>query len=213
MGAEIFAERWTPLILRELLGGARRFTDIQRGVPRMSRNLLAQRLVSLQKAGIVDRHAASKERGPEYHLTEAGRELRDVVESLGTWGYKWASKDLTDEHLDPDFVMWALYRNVRIDQLPDGRVVVLVKFRGDTKHQYWLVLKRPEVDLCISDPGFEVDLEMRAELQTMARVTLGHLALAQAMKAGSIELTGAPRHRRGLCNWLGVTHFAATAHR
>jgi DNA-binding HxlR family transcriptional regulator len=212
LGAEIFAERWTPLILRELLAGGRRFSDIQHGVPRMSRNLLAQRLVSLQRSGIIDRHAPSNGKGPEYHLTEAGRELRGVVDALGTWGYKWATKDLTDEHLDPDFVMWALRRYVRVDALPDGRVVVLVSFRGDVKHPYWLVLQRPDVDLCYIDPGFDVDVEMRAELEAMARVCLGQLSLVQAIKTGRVELSGAPRHRRGLCNWIGYSHFATAAH-
>jgi DNA-binding HxlR family transcriptional regulator len=209
LGAEIFAERWTPLVVRELLAGARRFSDIHRGVPRMSRNLLSQRLVSLQRAGIIDRRAPAAGRGHEYHLTDAGRELGAVVDALGTWGYRWASKDLTDEHLDPDFVMWALRRMVRVDALPDGRVVVLVTFRGDTRHQYWLVLNRPAVDLCLTDPGFDVDVDMRAEVEALARVCLGQLALVQAVKAGSIELSGAPRHRRGLCSWLGVTRFAA----
>jgi len=213
LGTEIVAERWTPLILRELLAGAKRFSDIQRGVPRMSRNLLAQRLVSLQRAGIIDRHAPKKGSGPEYHLTDAGRELRGVVDALGTWGYKWASKDLTAEHLDPDFVMWALRRYVRVDELPDARVVVLVTFRGDSRHRYWLVLQRPEADLCVIDPGFDVDVEMHAELEAMARVTLGQLPLVQAMKAGRIEVTGAPRYRRGLCNWLGITRFAPAAGR
>ena len=96
LGAEIFAERWTPLILRELLLGSRRFTDLQRGVPRMSRNLLSQRLRSLQTGGIIELLAAAKGHGREYRLTEAGRELGAVVESLGTWGYRWASKDLTE---------------------------------------------------------------------------------------------------------------------
>ena len=213
LGAEIFAERWTPLIIRELLAGARRFSDIQRGVPRMSRNLLAQRLVSLQRAGIIDRRAPSNGKGPEYHLTEAGHELGGVVDALGTWGYTWASKDLTDEHLDPDFVMWALHRTGSVDALPDGRVVVFVRFRGDAKHQYWLVLKRPDVDLCYIDPGFDVDVEMRAEIEAMARVCLGELSLVQAMKAGRVDLSGAPRHRRGLCDWLSVTRSAAATQR
>jgi hypothetical protein len=179
----------------------------------MSRNLLAQRLVSLQHAGIIDRRAASDGRGHEYHLTPAGRELQSVIDALGTWGYRWASKDLTGEHLDPDFLMWALRRMVRVDALPDGRVVVLVRFRGDTKHQYWLVLRRPDVDLCLFDPGFDVDVELRAELEALARVCLGHLPFAQAVRSGRIELTGAPRHRRGLCEWLGVTRFASLAQR
>jgi DNA-binding HxlR family transcriptional regulator len=213
LGAEIFAERWTPLILRELFAGARRFSDIQRGVPRMSRNLLAQRLVSLQHAAIIERLPASDGRGHEYQLTDAGLALRGVVDALGSWGYRWASKDLTDEHLDPDFLMWALRRNVRVDALPDGRVVVMVSFRGDAKHHYWLVLKRPDVDLCVVDPGFDVDLELRAEPEALARVTLGQLPLVQAVKAGRIEVSGAPRHRRALYDWIGVTRFAMTAAR
>jgi len=208
LGAEIFAERWTPLILRELLLGARRFGAIQRGVPRMSRNLLTQRLVSLQGAGILERRAATGGRGFEYQLTEAGRELQGVIDALGTWGYRWASKDLTGTDLDPDFIMWSLRRMVRVDALPEGQVVVHVRFRGDAKHRYWLVLKRPEADLCLFDPGFDVDVELRAEPESLAHVCLGHLQLAQAVKAGGIELTGAPRHRRGICEWLGVTRFA-----
>ncbi|MEP6733459.1 MAG: helix-turn-helix domain-containing protein [bacterium] len=211
LGAQIFAERWTPLILRELFAGARRFRDIQRGVPRMSRNLLVQRLVSLNHSGIIERRATPDGRGHEYHLTQAGRELQGVVDALGNWGYKWASKDLSGEELDPDFLMWALRRMVRVNELPDARVVVLVQFHGDAKHQYWLVLNRPDVDLCLIDPGFDVDVELRAEIDALAHVCLGHLPFVQAVKAGHINLIGAPRHRRGICNWLGVTRFAATA--
>jgi len=209
LGAEIFAERWTPLILRELLAGGRRFSDIHRGVPRISRNLLVQRLESLRRAGIVDRRAAENGRGHDYRLTDAGRELGAVVDALGTWGYRWASRDLTDEHLDPDFLMWALRRMVRVDALPDERVVVLFRFPRHRDRHFWLVLRRPDVDLCLFDPGFEVDVAVDAEVEALARVCLGHLALAQAMKAGQIELRGPSRHRRALGGWLGVTRFAA----
>ena len=213
LGAEIFAERWTPLILRELMAGARRFSQIQRGVPRISRNLLAQRLVSLQHAGIIDRRAPAIGRTYEYHLTEAGRELGRVVDALGIWGYRWAAKDISQEHLDPDFLMWALRRMVRVDALPDDRVVIHFSFRRDPKHRYWLVLKRPDVDLCLIDPGFDVDLELSAELEAMARVCLGHLPLVQAVKSGRVEVSGAAHHRRALYQWLGVTRFAAAAAR
>lgn len=208
LGSEIFAERWTPLLLRELLLGARRFNEIHRGVPRISRNLLVQRLASLEHSGIVERRAVAEGRGHEYSLTQAGRELSGVIEALGIWGYKWASKDLTSEHLDPDFLMWALRRRMRIESLPDHRVVIFVRFRRDTKHQYWLVLNRTEVDLCLFDPGYEVNLEMHAELEALARVYLGHLPLVQAMKSGRIEVSGASHYRRGLCNWIGITSFA-----
>src|SRR5262249_9738905 len=117
LGAEIFAQRWTPLILRELLMGGRRFSDIQRGVPRMSRNLLTRRLSSLRRSGIIEQYPAGNGHGYEYRLTTAGHELSAVVDALGIWGYRWASKDLTDKHLDPDFLMWALRRMVRINEL------------------------------------------------------------------------------------------------
>ena len=208
LGAEIFAERWTPLILRELLAGGRRFSDIHHGVPRMSRNLLAQRLVSLERSGIIDKRAVPGRRGCEYQLTEAGRALGAVVDALGTWGYRWASKDLTEEHLDPDFLMWALRRMVRREEIPAKRMVALFRFRREAKRQYWLVLKQPDVDLCLLDPGFDVDVEVHAETEVLARVCLGQLQLLQAVKAGGIALSGAPRHRRALCECLGVTRFA-----
>jgi DNA-binding HxlR family transcriptional regulator len=211
LGAEIFAERWTPLIVRELLAGGRRFSDIHRGVPKISRNLLVQRLESLQRSGIIDRRKARNGRGHEYRLTDAGRELGTVIDALGTWGYKWASKDLTDEHLDPDFLMWALRRMVRVDALPEQRVVVLFRFRRQRSNQFWLVLHRPNVDLCLFDPGFEVNVTLEADVEALARVCLGHVGLLQAIRAGQIELSGPSHYRRGLCDWLGVTRFATAS--
>ena len=211
LGAEIFAERWTPLILRELLIGNRRFSEIQRGVPRMSRNLLTQRLHSLQRSGIIEQLPAEGGHGYEYRLTIAGRELGAVIDALGAWGYKWASKDLTDKQLDPDFLMWSVRRMVRVEALPDDRVVLLFRFRRHHDRTYWLVLQRPDVDLCLFDPGYEVSLEIDAEVEALARVCLGHLPLPQAMGDGSVGVHGAPRHRHALAGWLGVTRFAGRA--
>jgi DNA-binding HxlR family transcriptional regulator len=211
LGAEIFAERWTPLILRELLMGGRRFCDIQRGVPRISRNLLAQRLQSLRGSGIIEQIPAESGHGQEYRLTVAGRELGAVIDALGTWGYRWASKDLTDEHLDPDFLMWVLRRMVRVEALPDERVVLLFRFRRCNDRLFWLVLQRPEADLCLFDPGYEVDLEIDAEVKALAQVCLGQVSLLEVMHAGEVEVHGAPHHRSALPNWLGVTRFAGLA--
>jgi DNA-binding HxlR family transcriptional regulator len=209
MGAEIFAERWTPLILRELLHGELGFNDIHRGVPRISKNLLAQRLESLRSSGIVEQVRHDGARKHLYRLTVAGRALGPVVEALGTWGYNWASKNLEDERLDPDFLMWSLRRMVRVDSLPDERIVVTFRFRKHEDRLYWLVLRRPEVDLCLDDPGYEVSLEVEGTVVALARVCLGHMDLLHALKAGEIEVHGAPRYRSALSNWLGVTRFAA----
>ena len=211
LGAEIFAERWTPLIIRELLLGARRFSDIHRGLPRISRNLLTQRLDSLRRSEIIERVATEDSQRNEYRLTVAGRELGAVLEALGTWGYRWASKDLRDKNLDPKFLMWVLRRSLRVDTLPNERVVLLFQFRRHRGQFFWLVLQRPEVDLCLFDPGFEVNLEIEAEVEALARVYLGHANLRQLMRSGEVVVHGAPRYRNALAGWLGVTHFAHTA--
>lgn len=211
LGAEIFAERWTPLILRELLLGERSFSDIHRGVPRISKNLLTQRLESLRSSGIIEQVKANGDRRHLYRMTLAGRELGPVIDALGTWGYNWASKDLEDERLDPDFLMWSLRRMVRMDALPDERVVVVFRFRRHEDRLYWLVLQRPEVDLCRDDPGYEVSLEVEGTVAALAHVCLGHLGLIQAMRQGEVEVHGAPRYRNALPSWLGVTRFASLA--
>jgi len=210
LGAEIFAERWTPLIVRELLMGGRRFSDIHRGVPRISRNLLTQRLHALQHSGIIEQRAGV-DGHQEYHLTTGGRELGAVIDALGIWGYRWASKDLADRDLDPDFLMWSLRRLVRVDALPEERVVLLFRFRGQRDKLFWLVLHQPDVDLCLFDPGYEVNLEIDAAVGVLARVCLGQVALLEAMRNGAVEVHGPPHYRNALPNWLGVTRFAAMA--
>jgi len=209
LGAEIFAQRWTPLILRELLVGERGFNDIHRGVPRISKNLLARRLDSLRKSGIIEQFRNKGERKHVYRLTVAGRALGPVIDALGTWGYNWASKDLEDDGLDPDFLMWSLRRLVRVDALPDERIVISFRFRKHEDRLYWLVLRRPEVDLCLDDPGYDVSLEVEGTVAALARVCLGHMDLPHAVKAGEIDVHGAPRYRSALSHWLGVTRFAA----
>ena len=211
MGAEIFAERWTPLILRELLHGELGFNDIHRGVPRISKNLLAQRLESLRGSGLIEQFQRDGARKHAYRLTPAGRALGPVVEALGRWGYDWASKDLEDDRLDPDFLMWTLRKLVRVDHLPDERVVILFRFRQHEDRSYWLVLTRPDVDLCMEDPGYDVNLEVEGMVRALALVCLGRTDLPRAMKCGDVEVRGAPRYRRALSSWLGVTHFASSA--
>ena len=157
-GAEIFAERWVPLILREMLDGSHRFGELRRGIPLISQSLLAQRLRSLERDGVIEARRTPDGRGSEYHLTPAGKALRPVVEALGDWGHQWTFEQLREEDFDPEVLMWFLHRLVDVDTLPERRVVVRFEFHEGRHRLWWLILHRPGVDLCLRDEGFEVDL-------------------------------------------------------
>jgi DNA-binding HxlR family transcriptional regulator len=208
LGAELFAERWTPLLLRELLYGARRFGEFQRGMPKISRNLLTERLGQLTRAGIVDRVPVGHGHY-EYVLTPAGEALRPVVVALGAWGYEWAAHEIGEGLLDPQLLMWFQRRHVHRDQLPTEPLVVRFTFRGARpKKVFWLILERPEADLCLKDPGFDVGLDVTADLDAMTQVYLGRRSLVGAIRDGSIELAGPAAARSTLLRCLAISAFA-----
>ncbi|TMD59258.1 MAG: helix-turn-helix transcriptional regulator [Chloroflexi bacterium] len=206
-GAEIFAERWTPLILRELLNGSHRFSELQIGLPRISRNLLTQRLTSLAIAGVVERRPAERGRGFSYHLTAAGEELRAVVEALGAWGYRWGGADLPSGQLDPVLLMWFIRRRVQIHTVRRARTVVRFDFRRP-RRSFWLRIEPPAVDLCFTDEGFDVELAVEADLAALTAVWLGRLRLADATAAGSVRLDGEEDARSLFGRWFGLSPFA-----
>jgi DNA-binding HxlR family transcriptional regulator len=210
LGAEVFAERWTPLILRELLAGSHRFSELQRGLPGIPRALLTQRLGSLQRAGLIERRPTQAGRGWEYHLSPAGLSFQPVVEALGRWGYQWAAEQLRPDNLDAGLLMWFLRRRVRVDRLPEERVTVQFEFRGADRRRFWLVLHRPEADLCLADPGFDTDLWVTADVRTFTQVYLGHVGIASALGDGSVTLAGRGDFRRAFSGWIGVSPFASS---
>jgi len=205
--AELLAERWTPLVIRELLAGSRRYNDIQRGVPLMSSALLSERLKTLERFGVVERRARPGGRGYEYQLTAAGEELRPWVELMGIWGQRWVRRAVTPEEADPALLMWDVRRNINVDRLPDRRLVVRFSFRDAPKgkRSWWLFLVRPEPDLCLTDPGFGVDLTVRTEAVTMAEVWVGDLDLAGAIRSRRIVLEGPSYLRRSFPRWLRLS--------
>jgi DNA-binding HxlR family transcriptional regulator len=207
VAAEVFAERWTPVILRELVLGSRRFNEIQRGVPRISRALLVKRLRELQAHGVLT------SAGGEYRLTPAGAELGEVVVQLGKWGQRWTTPVQRDT-LDARLLVWDMRRRIAIDRLPEKRVVVRFDFRGvPGSHKwprtYWLVLERPEVDLCIIEPGFDIDLFVDADLGSLSRVWLGEIPIRQAIRDGAVNLNGDRRLVRDFPSWLLLSTLAA----
>lgn len=202
---EVLGERWTLLVVREMFAGSKRFNEIHRGVPLMSPTLLSHRLRRLRRVGVVERG----EQG-DYLLTAAGRELWPVVEELGVWGMRWARDEIRPEHLDPSTLVWDMRRRLDAGALPDRRVVVELRFHGITRGQpvWWLTVDRTDVDVCLTDPGFGIDLVVDADLRTMIMVWMGDVPLAEALRAGGVTVTGAPALERAFPRWLRLAQLA-----
>jgi DNA-binding HxlR family transcriptional regulator len=208
--AEVLTERWTPLVLRELaLTGSCRFNDIQRGVPLMSSSLLTKRLRQLERAGIVERRQRVDAKGSEYHLTPAGQELGPVLVQMGVWGERWLRRPIFEESPDTGLLMWWVRGTVNTDALPTGRTVIHFRFlRAPEKLRYfWLVL--PEADLCLSDPGFGIDVTVRSDAKALTAVWMGDLDVAEALKSGAIELDGRRQLVRSFPKWFGLHPLSA----
>jgi DNA-binding HxlR family transcriptional regulator len=213
VACEVFAERWTPIILRELFAGSHRFNEIHRCIPLISRALLARRLKDLEAAGVIASVESRAGRGREYQLTEAGREFREAIDALGRWGQRWTVR-VQPQNLDAGLLMWNVRRRVDRGQLPPRRVVAHFAFRGVPStyrgaRKFWLILERSSVDLCIKDPGFDVDLVVDADLGAMARVWLGDLSFAEALRTKAIALSGPSALVKQFPSWLLLSHFAS----
>ena len=210
MASELLCTRWTMVLLRELIAGSTRFNDLRRGVPKMSPTLLSQRLKELEAAGVIERRALKSEKGVfEYRMTEAGKDLRPVVEAMGFWGQKWVEARRSLKNLDPSLLMWDMRRNLNPAPLPDRRTVIefLYPQLPVSKRFWWLVVeKQGEVDLCWSDPGFDVDLYVSTDLRTMTAIWMGLTTIAK--EGDKVVLTGDQDIARKMQTWLGLSPFA-----
>jgi DNA-binding HxlR family transcriptional regulator len=203
---ELLDERWTLLLVRELLIGPAHFNDLRRGLPRMSPALLAKRLQQLTRAGVVERVD-----GEGYRMTPAGAELRPVVEALGAWGVRWIG-ELGDADLDPKLLLWDLHRNVAPPLVPPGRTVVAFEFSGvpaPHHRHWWMVLSPGEIDVCDTDPGFDVSVRVTAELRAMVLIWRGDLSWPHALRSGDVVVHGPERWRRAVPEWFAPSQFAA----
>jgi DNA-binding HxlR family transcriptional regulator len=208
--AEVLCERWTPLVIRELLCGSKRFNDLRRGVPRMSTSLLAQRLRHLEDLGVVQRSAAGKVW--EYHLTEAGEELRPIVFALGHWGARWIGSSLRDDELDAGLLMWDVRRSVRIDEFPPAPVTIHFAFRDARKGEktWWLVVEDRTPDLCREDPGREPTLVVDTTVRALTEVWAGDRTPQEVLRSQDLRVLGAASDADRLWKWLGTGTFAQT---
>jgi DNA-binding HxlR family transcriptional regulator len=197
---EVLGERWTLLLVREMLNGASRFNDLARGLPGLSRGLLARRLRQMEAAGLVVRGEDG------YVLTPAGEDLRPLVFGLAEWGARHAFGDPRPEELDPEVLMWWLHGRIDTSELA-RRAVIQVEI-SDRRRMFWLVIEPGDASVCYTDPGFEVDAVLRSDLATMYRMWEGEIDLLDAVKAGSIEFSGPRWIVAGLPRWLQLSPVA-----
>ncbi len=209
MAAEIVCSRWTALVLREMLCGSRRFSDIRRGVPRMSPTLLSKRLKELERAGIIATRM-SPVGTAEYYLTEAGEDLRPVIMNLGIWGQRWVQSQVSLKNLDPSLLMWDMRRGLDPTPIPPRRCTIRFEYTDlpENRRYWWLIVEGKNVDLCSVDPGHEVDLYVRCHLRVMTAIWMGLAGVENERVAGRLEVDGDPVIIKSMQTWLGLSPFA-----
>jgi DNA-binding HxlR family transcriptional regulator len=210
--AELLADRWTVLIIRELLADITHFNDLERGLPGISRTLLAERLRRLVHAGVVERRTASRGLRIDYRVTVAGRELQQLIDLLGTWGARWAFGDPQRNELDPGVLMWWMRRRVCLNRMPRPRIVIEFEFRGvPSKKHFWFVIESSAgASICLQNPGFDVDVIVAADIAAFYRVWLGHMPFAEAVRRGDLHLDGMPADIRSFQSWFAWSPMEST---
>jgi DNA-binding HxlR family transcriptional regulator len=208
--AEILADRWTLLIVRELLVDVRHFNELERGLPRMSRTLLAERLRRLEDTGVLQRLEAPRGKRTEYRLTQAGRELKGIVDSFCEWGARWAFGPPRPNELDPLVLLWWMRRRVAFDHIPRRRVVIQFDFRGRASRRYWLLIEPAEASICLRHPGFDIDVTVTADIKALYQVWLGRLQLEDTLRTRQVRLDGSAADVQAFPRWFGRSRMAPT---
>lgn len=211
-GAEVLCERWTPLVVRELMCGSTQFNEIRRGVPRMSASLLAQRLRKLEEVGVVKR-LQGQGTSAQYHLTGAGEELRPIVMALGHWGARWIGSRLKRGQLDVGFLMWDIRRFMRLDECPAGRRIVihfLFTDAAEGERRWWLLVEQGQANLCRDDPDAELTLIVESSVLALTEIWTGDSDAQELLRQRKLRVIGPAREAHDLWRWLGRSAFAET---
>jgi DNA-binding HxlR family transcriptional regulator len=205
---EVLDERWTLLVVRELLLGSRHFNELRRGNPKMSPALLSKRLRRLERAGVVRRRMV--EGRSSYELTDSGLELRGVVDALGAWGARWVG-DLGEEDLDPHLLLWDVRRTLPVQRWPRGRTVLAIRFQdvAPPVSRWWVCVTGDEVDICDVDPGFEVAATVNTSLRAMTEIWRGDRGWSEAVRSGRVEVEGPTQVARAVPGWIGQSLLAS----
>jgi DNA-binding HxlR family transcriptional regulator len=208
---ELLGDRWTLLIVRDLILGAHHFNELERGLPGISRALLTGRLKRLQDEGIIERRAGANGQKVWYELTQAGRELYPIVESMTRWGAAWAFGEPRPEELDPVLLMWWIRDRVYTERLTQERVVVEFDFREARPRRFWLIMKPDDVSICVKHPGYEIDVLVTAGLSIFYQVWLGRIPFAQAIADDQITIDSTPALIQAFPNWFALSQVVGIA--
>lgn len=208
--AELFCERWTPLIIRDLAAGATRFSELRRGVPLMSPALLSKRLRQLAEEGVIERRKLKTGRGYSYHLTEAGAEFAPLVGGLAMWGQRWSRRQLAENEIDLGLLIWSLERSVDPMAFGGKRTVVRLELTDQpaSKGLWWFVNHSDGCELCLEDPGYDVDLYLACTLPDIIYIIRGDLPVSRAISDGRLDVHGAAVARKALRKWLNLSPVA-----
>lgn len=206
--SEVLGERWTNLVIRELAAGSESFNDLRKGLPLMSPSLLSTRLKFLEKCEVIERK--QKDGHVSYALTKAGEELVPIIFQLGTWGHRWVRSDLSTEDLDPSLLIWDMHRSLKVDYFKGGRSVIKIEFSDQSAkyRHWWLVIKDGTVDVCLKDPGHEIDLMISSDLRTLTAVWIGDNTIMNAIRENKVVVTGSSHLRKNIAVWFGSSYFA-----
>jgi DNA-binding HxlR family transcriptional regulator len=205
--SELLAERWTPIIVRNLLNGCRTFNEIRQGAPGISTALLAQRLGVLERSGVLVRVVKPQGRGATYELTEMGQALRPVCDALGHWGARWL--EIEPRHLDPAYILWATLKLVDVERIPDGTTTVRFRLTDAASSDYWMLLRRPQPELCQRSSGHLEDLVCQTDSPTLVDLHLRRTTYTAALRSGRMTLEGSPPLTKKFRTWFNTSPFAA----
>lgn len=210
--SELLGEKWTFLILRELLSGGRRFNEFQRGLGHISPSLLSTRLRQLEEGGIIERNKIKGQQGYEYFLTQAGNEVLPIVKELGKWGMKWARTQIEDEELDIELLMLYLVRSIKPKYLAGNETIIHFKFNNLKKLQnWWIIVKDYDIDVCLEDPKKEVDVWFNTDVRTMMEVWMGDRSYRSAIEKNKLTIIGRTSLTKSITKWLHNSDYATNS--
>lgn len=208
--SEVLGERWTLLVLRELMAGATRYAELQRGLGRISPSVLSARIKTLIEHGIIERVQADEGQGWAYRLTPAGAELRPVIESIGMWGQRWVRSRMSPDELDVELLMLHVQRNFDGGAFAKEHGVVAFVFsdlHGELR-RWWLLLEGDGVELCSQPPGRDEDVTVTCRLRTLSEIFVGDTTIQAALGAGRLDVKGPVKLTRNLRHWLRPSALA-----